>query len=115
MTRHRLTLGSAAAAAALVLTVAATALAGGLGGTASAADVAAAAPTAGGDKAPTLTSGPRSIQSGGQNRSFILRIPDNYDRSHPYRLFFGFHWDGGPAHDGDPGGTDGAGCCYYGP
>jgi poly(3-hydroxybutyrate) depolymerase len=114
MTRHRLTFGSAAAAVALVLTVAATALAGGLGGIASAADVAAAAPTAGCGKAPTLTSGPHSIQSGGQNRSFILRIPDNYDRSHPYRLFFGFHWNGGTANDVDSGGTDGAVWSYYG-
>lgn len=54
----------------------------------------------------TLTSGPRSIQSGGQNRSFILRIPDNYDRSHQYRLIFGFHWNGGTANDVDSGGSD---------
>lgn len=113
MTRHRPTFGSAAAAAALVL-AAATVLAGGLGGTASSADVGAAAATAGCGKAPTLTSGPRSIQSGGQNRSFILRIPDNYDRNHPYRLIFGFHWNGGTANDVDSGGSDGAVWSYYG-
>ena len=48
-------------------------------------------------KAPTLTSGTRTIQSSGQNRSFILRIPDNYDSNHPYRLIFAFHWNGGTA------------------
>jgi len=109
MTRHRLTFGSAAAAATLVLASAAAVLTGALGGTAS-----AAAPTAGCGKAPTLTSGPRSIQSGGQNRSFILRVPDNYDRSHPYRLIFGFHWNGGTANDVDSGGSDGASWSYYG-
>src|SRR6188768_3494828 len=113
MTRHRLTFGSAAAAATLVLVASAAALTGALGGIASAAD-GAAAPTAGCGKAPTLTSGQRSIQSGGQNRSYILRIPDNYDRSHPYRLFFGFHWNGGTANDVDSGGSDGAVWSYYG-
>jgi poly(3-hydroxybutyrate) depolymerase len=113
MTRHRLTFGSAAAVVTLVLVAAAAALTGALGGIASAAD-GAAAPTAGCGKAPTLTSGPRSIQSGGQTRSYILRIPDNYDRSHPYRLFFGFHWNGGTANDVDSGGSDGAVWSYYG-
>ena len=113
MTRRRPILGSLAAAAALVVTVGATALAGGLT-TAAAADVAAAAATAGCGKAPTLTSGQRSIQSSGQNRSFILRIPDNYDRNHQYRLIFGFHWNGGTANDVDGGGSDGAAWSYYG-
>ncbi|MER6758165.1 cellulose binding domain-containing protein [Micromonospora echinofusca] len=55
------------------------------------------ATTAGCGKAPTLTSGTRTIQSGGQNRSYILRIPDGYDRNRPYRLIFGFHWLNGSA------------------
>lgn len=46
---------------------------------------------------PTLTSGTRTIQSGGQNRTYILRVPDNYNNSHPYRLVFGFHWLNGSA------------------
>ena len=56
------------------------------------------ATTAGCGKAPTLTSGTRSIQSGGQNRTYILRIPDNYNNSHPYRLVFGLHWLNGSAN-----------------
>ncbi|MEV0939833.1 lectin [Micromonospora wenchangensis] len=114
MTRRRPILGSLAAAAALVVTVGVTTLAGDPGTTAAAAGVSAAAATAGCGKAPTLTSGQRTIQSSGQNRSFILRIPDNYDRNHQYRLIFGFHWNGGTANDVDGGGSDGAAWSYYG-
>ncbi|MFY1586403.1 lectin [Micromonospora sp. WMMD734] len=114
MTRRRSILGSLAAAAALVVTVGATTLAGGPGTTAAAAGVSAAAATAGCGRAPTLTSGQRTIQSSGQNRSFILRIPDGYDRNHQYRLIFGFHWNGGTANDVDGGGADGAAWSYYG-
>lgn len=60
---------------------------------------AAAAPTAGCGKAPALTSGPHTIQSGGTSRNFILRIPDGYDRNRAYRLVFGFHWLGGTSTD----------------
>jgi poly(3-hydroxybutyrate) depolymerase len=110
MTRRTFTLGSVAAAATLVVAAAGVAFAGGLVGTVSAADAA----TAGCGKAPTLTSGSRSIQSSGQNRSFIMRIPDNYDRNHPYRLIFGFHWNGGTANDVDSGGSDRDAWSYYG-
>ncbi len=65
-------------------------------------------------RAPTLTSGTRTIQSGGQSRSFMIRIPDNYDRNHPYRLIFAFHWNGGTANDVDSGGTSGYTWSYYG-
>ena len=65
-------------------------------------------------KTPTLTSGTRTIQSSGQSRSYILRIPDNYDNSHPYRLIFGYHWNGGTMQDIDGGGTSGATWSYYG-
>ncbi len=65
-------------------------------------------------KAPTLTSGSRTIQSSGQSRSYILRIPDNYDNSRPYRLIFGYHWRGGTMQDVDGGGTSGAAWSYYG-
>ena len=68
---------------------------------------AATAATAGCGKAPTLASGAHTIQSSGQNRSYILRVPANYDSNHPYRLIFGFHWNGGTANDVDSGGTDG--------
>jgi poly(3-hydroxybutyrate) depolymerase len=63
---------------------------------------------------PTLSSGTRSIQTSGKNRSYILRVPDNYDSNHPYRLVFGFHWNGGTANDVDSGGTSGYPWSYYG-
>ncbi|MFB9609558.1 poly(3-hydroxybutyrate) depolymerase, partial [Kutzneria kofuensis] len=87
-----------------------------MGGAAQASDFGAAAPhtnvavagaTAGCGKAPTLASGTHTIQSSGQNRNYILRVPTNYDNNHPYRLIFGFHWVGGTANDVDSGGTDG--------
>jgi poly(3-hydroxybutyrate) depolymerase len=85
--------------------------------TSSASSAATAGPlasSAGCGKAPTLTSGSHTIQSGGQNRSYILRLPANYDSNHPYRLVFGFHWNGGTANDVDSGGTDGYNWSYYG-
>jgi poly(3-hydroxybutyrate) depolymerase len=66
--------------------------------------------SAGCDKAPTLMSGTRTIGS----RSYILRIPDNYDNTHPYRLVFAYHWRGGTMQDVDGGGTSGAVWSYYG-
>jgi poly(3-hydroxybutyrate) depolymerase len=73
-----------------------------------------AAGTAGCGKAPTLASGSHTIQSGGQNRSYILRVPNNYDNNRQYRLFVGLHWRGGTANDVDSGGTDGYNWSYYG-
>ncbi|MDY7090880.1 MAG: cellulose binding domain-containing protein [Actinomycetota bacterium] len=80
-----------AAAAALVAVAAAL--------TVTTATPAGAATTAGCGKAPTLTSGTRTISSGGQNRTYILRVPDNYDRNKPYKLIFGFHWLNGSARN----------------
>nr|WP_158849655.1 RICIN domain-containing protein [Saccharothrix deserti] len=65
-------------------------------------------------KAPTLRSGPHTIQSSGKNRSFVLRVPDGYDNTRPYRLIFGFHWNGGTMNDVSGGGTSGAAWSYYG-
>jgi poly(3-hydroxybutyrate) depolymerase len=80
-----------------------------------AAPVDAAAASAGCGKAPTLTSGTYTIQSGGKNRSFILRVPDGYDRNRPYRLVFGFHWLGGTSTDVATGRTVDPGTwAYYG-
>lgn len=64
--------------------------------------------------APTLTSGTYTIQSSGKSRSFILRVPSNYDNDHPYRLIFAFHWRGGTANDVASGGTSGSAWSYYG-
>ncbi|MFD5467278.1 ricin-type beta-trefoil lectin domain protein [Kitasatospora sp. NPDC127059] len=74
---------------------------------------AVAAGTGGCGGAP-LASGTHTINSGGQNRTYILRVPAGYDRNHPYRLVFGFHWRGGTADQVDSGGTDGYNWSYYG-
>src|SRR5690606_11243277 len=104
----------AAVIAAVLLAVAPSGTALGSSETTSRAASAAAAATPGCGKTPTLRSGTQTIQSSGQTRSFILRIPDNYDNTNPYRLIFGFHWNGGTANDVDSGGTSGYLWSYYG-
>ncbi|MGN9908789.1 ricin-type beta-trefoil lectin domain protein [Phytohabitans sp. LJ34] len=79
-----------------------------------AADVVPLAATAGCGKAPGLNSGTHTIQSGGQNRSFILRVPANYNNNNPYRLIFAFHWRGGTMNDVSSGGSSGSTWSYYG-
>ncbi|WP_426506348.1 ricin-type beta-trefoil lectin domain protein [Dactylosporangium sp. McL0621] len=111
MLRHRSLFGAVVAAAGLAVAAAGIAISGGLGGNAA---TAYAATTAGCGRAPTLASGTHSIQSGGKTRTFILRVPDNYDSNTPYRLVFGFHWNGGTANDVDSGGTSGYPWSYYG-
>src|SRR5690606_41865809 len=88
-----------------------TAMSGALKGTSSRAE---AATTAGCGKAPTLTSGTKTIQSGGQTRSYILDIPNNYDRNRPYRLIFGPPWLNATATDVATGGSDGPVWAFYG-
>jgi poly(3-hydroxybutyrate) depolymerase len=107
MSKRRSFFGSVAVAALLVLATHSTALS-------ASADVGTTAATAGCGRAPTLNSGTHTIQSSGQNRTFILRIPDGYDRNRPYRLIFGFHWLGGTANDVASGGSSGAVWSYYG-
>jgi len=75
---------------------------------------APAAASSGCGKSATLSSGTHTIQSSGQTRSYILRLPANYDPNHAYRLVFGFHWVGGTADQVDSGGTDGYNWSYYG-
>jgi poly(3-hydroxybutyrate) depolymerase len=101
----------AAVAAALVL---AGAGAVGIRLTAASADAVAFAATAGCGTAPGLASGTHTIQSSGQNRSFILRVPANYNSNNPYRLIFAFHWRGGTMNDVSSGGTSGSAWSYYG-
>jgi poly(3-hydroxybutyrate) depolymerase len=105
---------SIVAAVLLVLAAASTSFSSGLGAPAAATTAGAVRATAGCGKAPGLTSGTHTIQSGGQTRSYILRVPAGYDSNHPYRLVFGFHWRGGTANDVDSGGTDGYNWSYYG-
>ncbi|WP_410671629.1 RICIN domain-containing protein [Amycolatopsis sp. cmx-4-68] len=108
MVRYKALFASFAAGALLALAGQAPAQA------AAPAAAAPAAATAGCGKAPGLASGNHTISSGGQNRSYILRVPNNYDNNHPYRLFVGLHWRGGTANDVDSGGTDGYNWSYYG-
>jgi len=82
--------------------------------TAASAAVGPAAATAGCGRNPTLTNGTHTIQSSGQNRTYILSIPGNYRNSHPYRLMFGLHWLNGTANDVATGGSDGAVWAFYG-
>lgn len=80
-----------------------------------AAPASLAAASSGCGKAPTLTSGTQTIQSSGKNRTFILRIPDGYDRDHAHRLVLGFHWWGGTSTDVATGRTVETGTwAYYG-
>jgi poly(3-hydroxybutyrate) depolymerase len=44
----------------------------------------------------------------------MLRIPANYDNSHPYPLVFAFHWNGGNMNDVDGGGSSGYTWSYFG-
>ena len=111
MVRHRFALGTAVVAASVVLAVSGTSLTGAFAGATQTSTLAA---TAGCGTAPTLASGTHTVTSSGQNRSYILRVPTNYDNNHAYRLIFGFHWVGGTANDVDSGGTDGYNWSYYG-
>ncbi|MCS7477038.1 cellulose binding domain-containing protein [Umezawaea endophytica] len=103
-----------AAALSLVLAAAGLAVAGAVADTGASAAVNAAATTAGCGKAPGLASGTQTIQSGGKNRTYILRVPGNYDNTRPYRLIFAFHWWGGTATEVASGGTSGSPWAYYG-
>jgi len=55
-----------------------------------------------------------TIQSGGGARDFAMRLPDNYDKNHPYWLSFTFHPNGGNAYGVDNGGSNGYEMAYYG-
>jgi len=75
----------------------------GTGGSAGAGD----GKSAGCGKARTLTNGRKTIQSGG-NREYILRVPDDYSNTKPYRLIFAFHWRDGNANQVANGGMGGS-------
>src|SRR5438477_11256031 len=94
----------------LVVAVAAGVVA--VAGAAVAVPAARAATTAGCGRAPTLATGTHTIQSSGQNRTYILDVPSGYDSNHPYRLIFALHWLNGTANDVATGGSDGAVFAY---
>jgi poly(3-hydroxybutyrate) depolymerase len=55
-----------------------------------------------------LTNGRRTIQSGGVNREYVLRVPDDYDDTRPYRLILAYHWANGNANQVANGGMGGS-------
>ena len=67
---------------------------GGSGGASGSVGGGEVTPSAGCDSAPALESGERSIEVGGETRTFILDLPSDYDESNPYPLLFGFHGRG---------------------
>ncbi|MCX5263155.1 PHB depolymerase family esterase [Streptomyces sp. NBC_00199] len=105
----------AALAAVVALVMGATTAYGSSSGRPEPSAPRAAAATAGCGRAPGLTSGTHTVQSGGRSRSYTLKVPDNYDRNRSYRLVFGFHWLGGNATDVATGRTVETGAwAYYG-
>jgi poly(3-hydroxybutyrate) depolymerase len=48
------------------------------------------------------------------SRGFAMRLPDNYQNTKPYPLFFGFHWNGGNSKEVDTGGTNGYEMAHFG-
>jgi hypothetical protein len=55
------------------------------------------AKSAGCGKAQGITSGKKTIQSGGKSREYIIDIPSNYNPATPYRFFYVSHWINGNA------------------
>jgi hypothetical protein len=58
--------------------------------------------SAGCDQMRTLQDGNRMVQSGGAQRTYVLRTPTDYDNTRPYRLMLGFHGATGRATDVAP-------------
>ncbi|HMA95528.1 MAG TPA: hypothetical protein VKP30_22720 [Polyangiaceae bacterium] len=57
-------------------------------------------------KTPSLKSGKAlSITVSGSARTYNLKVPDNYDNTHPYRLIMSYHWLGGTADNVSDGGV----------
>jgi poly(3-hydroxybutyrate) depolymerase len=65
-------------------------------------------PSSGCGTARELMNGRRTIQSGGMNREYILRVPDDYDNGRPYRLILAYHWLNGNANQVANGGMGGS-------
>ncbi|WP_326554405.1 cellulose binding domain-containing protein [Micromonospora sp. NBC_01813] len=127
MSRNRFFSGPLLLAALLAVTAGGTTIVGGLNssaldttsstvptGAVSATDIGIAAASAGCGRTPSLGNGTHTIQSNGQSRSFILRLPANYNNTRQYRLIFAYHWRGGTANEINSGGTSGAAWSYYG-
>jgi poly(3-hydroxybutyrate) depolymerase len=73
----------------------------------------AAVPSDGCGKATTAKSGDnQTISVGGSNRTYNLKLPDNYDMNHPYRLIISYHWLNGTA--ANVSGGSGTAAAWYG-
>jgi poly(3-hydroxybutyrate) depolymerase len=72
----------------------------GSGGVSGGGDASGSVKSAGCGKTPTLNNSPGttiSYNKVASGRQYILRLPDNYDNSHPYRLILSYHWATGSA------------------
>jgi poly(3-hydroxybutyrate) depolymerase len=92
---------------------------GGAGGTGTGGGGGSGAPvkSAGCGKAPGMMSGKFTITSSGNQRSYIIDVPSNYDMNRAYRLFFTFHWIGSTSEavrDGQTANGGAANWGYYG-
>jgi poly(3-hydroxybutyrate) depolymerase len=67
-----------------------------------------AVPSAGCGTARSLQNGRINLNVNGLNRSYILRVPDNYNNQNPYRLIVGYHWLNGDATQVANGGNGSA-------
>jgi poly(3-hydroxybutyrate) depolymerase len=56
-----------------------------------------AANSAGCGKTPTMRSQQYSMNVNGKNRNYIMKVPNNYNNTRPYRLIFTWHQLGGSA------------------
>lgn len=72
-------------------------MAGATAGTGGSAGGAGADKSPGCGQARTLQNGTITIPFGGASRKYILRVPDDYDNKHPYRLVFAFAESGSSA------------------
>jgi poly(3-hydroxybutyrate) depolymerase len=59
--------------------------------------VVLAASSAGCGKTPTIKSQRYTMTVNGKQRQYFMKLPNNYDNSHPYRLVFEWHQLGGSA------------------
>lgn len=71
-------------------------------------DPTAPGASAGCGTSKSLSNGRININVDNTNRSYILRVPDNYDNQTPYRLIMAYHWLSGNAQQVASGGNGGS-------
>jgi len=84
-----------------------------VGGAGGGTSTGAAVPSAGCGKTATLKNSPgttKNYNKVASGRQYILRLPDNYDNSHPYRLILSYHWATGSASQVFDCTTEGINC-----